>query len=171
VPVDPLANASARLMTPLELRCATKRRGCCTVSKIEIAAGSVVTSFAALDRVPRPTRHSLQVGEEQHALLAPRCLRYINHSCDPNSFLDVKGHQLVTLCPVAPGAELTVFYPATDWEMHAPFTCRCGSDRCLGWISGAAALAIGTLDGYVLNEHIRRLAERASRDSRSVGGT
>lgn len=66
----------------------------------------------------------------------------VNHSCAPNvafdlshprSSEDIQNEQypaewnLRTLSrPVAKGETLTFFYPSTEWDMGAPFTCACG---------------------------------------------
>lgn len=144
-------------------------RGSGVVSGIEIAAGSAVASFGATGRLSHPTRHSLQVSEWEHILLAPPLLRYVNHSCVPNTFFDVGRWLLVALSPVAPGEELTIFYPATEWEMKFPFTCRCGCDQCVGWIGGAAVLGGEALDGHAVSGHVRLLAERRRAIGPSAG--
>lgn len=66
----------------------------------------------------------------------------VNHSCTPNVAFDlshprtsegVENSQyptewnLRTLSrPIAKGETLTFFYPSTEWDMGAPFTCACG---------------------------------------------
>jgi hypothetical protein len=65
----------------------------------------------------------------------------VNHSCSPNVAFDLSHPRsstdieqerypaewnLRTLSrPVAKGETLTFFYPSTEWDMGAPFTCNC----------------------------------------------
>jgi len=83
----------------------------------------------------RPSRYSIQVGEELHvevpATAAPDAVpglypwRFLNHSCAPNAV--VRERALLALRPIDAGEEITFDYNATEWELTAPFTCRCGA--------------------------------------------
>lgn len=55
------------------------------------------------------------------------------------------------------GQELTFFYPSTEWDMAQGFDCFCGSEKCLGYISGAKNLSRNDLKGHWLSGHIREL--------------
>ncbi|MGH9481694.1 MAG: SET domain-containing protein-lysine N-methyltransferase [Terriglobales bacterium] len=84
-----------------------------------------------------PSRYSVQVGLSLH-LVPPRgsdrnpgeshddryIWRFLNHSCRPNAW--VRGRQLLALRPIAPGEEITFDYNCTEFDMAAPFPCRCG---------------------------------------------
>lgn len=116
--------------------------------------------------VPGPDRHFLQLGGATHARIEPEVLQLLNHSCDPNLVLDVDRLTLTALRPSERGEELTLFYPATEWEMAEPFACRCGTARCVGWIAGAAHLPTQALAGHPLAPHIRHnLEDRQARRS------
>ena len=65
-------------------------------------------------------------------------LSFVNHGCEPNVAFDVERSALIALSPIAPGDELTFFYPSTEWAMASPFDCVCGSPRCLGRVAGRA---------------------------------
>lgn len=58
----------------------------------------------------------------------------INHSCDPNGWLD--GLNLVARRAIAPGEEITIDYGAFHNETMAAFTCTCGAPNCRGVIRG-----------------------------------
>jgi hypothetical protein len=77
----------------------------------------------------------------------------VNHSCSPNVAFDLSHPRsstdieqerypaewnLRTLSrPVAKGETLTFFYPSTEWDMGAPFTCNCEeSVRSLSCFNG-----------------------------------
>ena len=61
-------------------------------------------------------------------------LRYINHSCDPNTYMRVSGvHvEFYALRDIATGEELTCDYGPTHHDGKLP--CRCGSTGCRGFI-------------------------------------
>jgi hypothetical protein len=105
----------------------------------------------------RPWRHSIQIAADAHAEPLPSFLRYLNHSCDPNLFVDVRAGEVTTLRPIAEGEELTFFYPATEWHMEAPFPCECGSPHCLREIRGASELPARILQRYRLSPVIVEL--------------
>jgi hypothetical protein len=110
----------------------------------------------------QPWRHSIQIGLHEHAEPLPNFLRYLNHSCDPNLFVDVRAKQVVALRPIATGDELTFFYPATEWRMQSPFPCACGAAQCCGGIRGAAELPAGVLHRYRLSAVIMELISMGS---------
>ncbi len=132
----------------------------CLKSRLEFEAGDVLASFSARRHCKKPHRMTVQVGESSHIELAPLCIELINHSCDPNVFFDVTRMEIVALRRIAPGDELTFFYPSTEWQMESPFDCECQSSRCLGRIDGASRLGPVTLSTHRLNAHIEaRFAE------------
>lgn len=102
--------------------------------------------------VPEPTQYSIQVGASTH--IDGPGTRYLNHSCDPNVFVDAQSLSVVTLRPVSAGTPLCFFYPSTEWRMAAPFRCGCGTPRCIGTVAGAAGTPQEVLSRYRLNRHI-----------------
>lgn len=58
------------------------------------------------------------------------CLRYVNHSCGPNTFMRRVGHRVefYSLRRIRAGEELTCDYGETHHEGQLP--CRCGSPSC-----------------------------------------
>lgn len=44
---------------------------------------------------------------------------------------------------------LTFAYFSTEWDMDQPFSCLCGTERCLGTIKGAKDIPSDTLIGLV----------------------
>jgi hypothetical protein len=96
------------------------------------------------DRVSRPSRYSVQIGEELHMDLGPGYSseemldryfwRFMNHGCDPNML--IAGEDVLALHDIEPGETLTFNYNTTEWNMAEPFRCRCGSPQCLGTIRG-----------------------------------
>ena len=74
---------------------------------------------------------------ERHALDAtesPRGFRFINHSCDPNTFIrctDVRA-EFYARRAIAKGEELTADYGESHHNGKLP--CRCGTARCRGFI-------------------------------------
>jgi hypothetical protein len=130
-------------------------------SRRPIKKGDVVCSFLAAQTLSEPTYLTVQTGKNEHITLDPDCLQYLNHSCDPNVFLDTDEKKLVCLRDVGAGEELTFFYPSTEWEMAQPFVCLCGSSRCLKLIQGASFLSSEVLRQYALTKFIvQRLIEQ-----------
>ncbi|MFL6164421.1 MAG: SET domain-containing protein-lysine N-methyltransferase [Jatrophihabitantaceae bacterium] len=123
-----------------------------------IPNGSMVLSFEDdVTRRSTPTVSSLQIGIDEHVDGPPTC--YLNHSCEPNIFVDTGTLTVVAIRDIEPGEDLQYFYPATEWDLAMPFACACGARSCLGLISGARELDQAVLNRYRLNEHIERLRE------------
>jgi hypothetical protein len=89
-------------------------------------------------------------------------LSSLNHSCDPNVRLDTCRMLVVAEREIAPGEEITYFYPSTEWDMAEPFECRCGSRNCLGVVRGAKHLSPEVLGRYFVNQHVLALREQLS---------
>jgi len=125
--------------------------------------GEVVCPIPATARHRRPERTTVQLDESTHAEVG--ILTSMNHSCDPNVRLDTSRMLVVAERDIAPGEELTYFYPSTEWDMAEPFECGCGSRDCLGVIRGAKHLPPEVLDRYFANRHVH-----APRQTPSMGG-
>lgn len=74
---------------------------------------------------------------ERHAIDATatrRGFRYINHSCDPNTFMRCTSRraEFYARRDIRPGEELTVDYGESHHEGR--LRCRCGAANCRGWI-------------------------------------
>ena len=131
-------------------------QGLCLVAGKPFAAGELIHRWSSRDVRPRPTYQSIQIGPDLHAFDL-EVVAYMNHSCDPSTRIDVALFTVVAARPLAPGDELTFFYPSTEWSMDRPFACACGAPACLGYVAGARYLAPEVLDRYFINPHILRL--------------
>lgn len=100
------------------------------------------------------TKRTVQIAYERH-ILEP-VLAYMNHSCDPNVYLDTENMVVVALRPINEAEEIRFFYPSTEWDMATPFKCYCGYKECLGIIKGAKHLDKNEYKvyRYVMNKHI-----------------
>ena len=78
----------------------------------------------------------MQIAEGKHAFGSEETVGYLNHSCEPNAFLDFTCLCVRALKDIPAGEELTINYAATEYEMHDSFRCDCGSPACLRTIRG-----------------------------------
>jgi hypothetical protein len=134
-------------------------RGSRLETGVPLKAGQVVARFIGCIELSAPTRYSIQTGLATH-IDDLGILANLNHSCAPSAIVDTQRLALIAARDLAPGEELTFFYPSTEWEMTYPFPCHCGTPACLGTISGAKDLPADVLARYVLNRHIRELLAR-----------
>ena len=102
--------------------------------------GIVLSTFNAGTVLSAPGMHSIQIDDGQHIVPNPYYLQYMNHSCVPNIFIDLKKREIKTIRTIKRGEEIVFFYPSTEWKMAEPFECSCGDDNCLSQISGAYRL-------------------------------
>lgn len=86
------------------------------------AAGRAIVAIVEL------RHHALDAGKTR------RGFRYINHSCQPNTFMRITATraEFYALRPIRRGEELTVDYGESHHEGRLP--CRCGAARCRGRI-------------------------------------
>lgn len=118
--------------------------------------GDLIISFSASSVQENPDRFTVQINKNKHMVLEPDYLKYLNHSCEPNCFIDVDNFQLIAIIPIKKGDELTFFYPSTEWDMSEPFECHCSTTACLQKIQGAAHITLNTLKRYQLSSFIQQ---------------
>jgi hypothetical protein len=126
----------------------------CLRAQRSFKAGDTLCSIDGIK--PGPKRWStIQVSRNHHIELCSDLL-YLNHSCDPNMFVDVQlasryvgqhiqaenedadekllsppsGHigYIRVLKDIQKDDPITFFYPSTEWEMDQPFQCHCQTD-------------------------------------------
>lgn len=133
--------------------------------------GDVIYHIEGHRVTPQPTYQTIQVGPAEH-IEELGVLAYLNHSCQPNTLVNVAELTVVAARDIAAGEELNFFYPSTEWEMDRPFICLCGAPQCVRLVAGAKYLSVDTLSRYFINAHIREmifatLAETVSLDHQS----
>jgi hypothetical protein len=117
--------------------------------------GEMICEIPTEKVVSKPNRYTVQIGRDRHTEVGK--LSALNHSCDPNVILDTERLIMVARRDIEKEEELSFFYPATEWEMDAPFICLCGSSNCIHVVAGARFLPLSTLENHYLNAHIREL--------------
>lgn len=64
---------------------------------------------------------------------------FINHSCSPNTKLDIEKRWFIAIKDISKNEEATFNYLTTEWDMKkwgTDFKCICGSKNCFGHING-----------------------------------
>ena len=81
-------------------------------------------------------RYAYPVGDDVYVTWSddPDSWKPINHSCDPNAWLD--GLNVVARHAIAAGDEITIDYATFCNEVMADFECSCDSPECRGIIQG-----------------------------------
>jgi hypothetical protein len=130
--------------------------------------GDIVYHITGHRVTEQVTYQTIQVGPHTH-IEELGVLAYLNHSCQPNTVVNVSDLTVVAVRDIAAGDELNFFYPSTEWEMDRPFVCLCGAPQCVRLVAGAKYLSVDTLSRYFINAHIREmifatLAETVSLD-------
>ncbi|MHB1310989.1 MAG: SET domain-containing protein-lysine N-methyltransferase [Gemmatimonadaceae bacterium] len=97
---------------------------------------------------PTPTRFSVQIGRGLHLdqeearnadeRVARYFWRYMNHHCEPST--EIRDRYVIARRDLAAGEDVTFDYNTTEYDLAEPFTCHCGSARCVGVVRGARHL-------------------------------
>lgn len=82
-----------------------------------------------------PTKHLHPKEDTLESRLATKWA-YLNHSCDPNTRINVSSLQLLAIKNIEANEELLFDYETTESLMAEPFQCSCGSENCRGEIKG-----------------------------------
>ncbi len=123
--------------------------------------------------IDHPTRYSIQIDEDKHIDGTPASNSYLNHSCDPNCYVDWDGVFLRAKRDLRAGEELTCNYLTTDWELHEKFVCRCGAPNCYGEMKGFGFLSREqqrALEPYVPEFMKRRMAATKRQPGAGIAG-
>ena len=125
------------------------------VTKQAYKTGEMICEMPSENIMDKPNRFTVQIAKDRHTHVGK--LAALNHSCDPNVVLDTERMLMIARRDIEKGEELSFFYPATEWEMQAPFICLCGSANCIHVVAGARFLPLSTLETHYLNKHIREM--------------
>ncbi len=112
----------------------------CLCANADIRKNEVLITYDG-PIINHPTRYSIQIDDGKHIEGTPESNAYLNHSCDPDAYVDWSGVSLRAMRDIASGEEITCNYLTTDWELHERFVCHCGSPRCYGELKGLKYLA------------------------------
>lgn len=105
--------------------------------KIGDLGGEIITLKEAEKRIKKLKRIAMVELSDEHALDAsvnPNELRYVNHCCDPNTYMRVLKNRVefYALKNIKAGEELICDYGETHHDGKLP--CRCGAANCRGFI-------------------------------------
>lgn len=140
-PVGGGVDTDDRVSAKIEIQEKNGGRG--VFAKEEIAINSVFKLEGVI--TDHPTMYSIQLGEDRHLNLPPDrevtqsqnfFWKYLNHSCQPNGEIDTSELTFRALRKIDQGEECTFNYLTTEYDMAAPFDCRCGAANCFGLIRG-----------------------------------
>jgi SET domain-containing protein len=124
----------SKYLPKLRTRARTGRRGRFAFEPIRQDA--VIIEFQDEELVDSRTRRSLQLDEGKHLCGRLASFGLANHSCDPNSWVDVEEKCARALRDISEGEETPFNYLTTEYEMHSGFHCKCGSSVCYETIRG-----------------------------------
>jgi len=83
----------------------------------------------------KPDKYTIQLGEDVHITCVSLTI-YLNHSCEPNTYIDVATKSIRALVDIEQDKEVTFNYLATEYDMESPFACFCNAPTCLRQIRG-----------------------------------
>ena len=107
--------------------------------KVGSLAGVIISKRKARQKVKESKSDSIAIvelwnGEALDATGESNEVKYINHSCGPNTYLRVNGYhvEFYALRDIAPGEELTCNYGPTHHDGKKE--CKCGAVNCKGFL-------------------------------------
>ena len=118
------------------------------IATCAIPAGTTLFRISGRETMA-PTRFSLQIGRDLHIdqgnahnsddVVQHFYWRYMNHDCEPTT--EIRSLEVVAVRDIAAGESVTFDYNTTEASLAEPFSCHCGSVRCVGVVRGARYLA------------------------------
>lgn len=110
-----------------------------------IPKGTLIIKFLGV-LLSKPSRYSIQINENEHLhpisidklIMKQLVWPYLNHSCNPNAYIDTNTLQLISLINIEANKEITFDYESTEYHMSESFRCNCKKQNCRGMIRGKA---------------------------------
>lgn len=84
----------------------------------------------------RPDKYSIQIDEHKHLSSLGNINDNLNHSCEPNGYIDFENLNFKALKNINKNEEITFNYLTTEWDISNKFECKCGSENCIHEIKG-----------------------------------
>lgn len=86
-------------------------------------------------------KESLQIDKDKFLESTVEFDNFLNHSCDPNCYIDWHSYNLVALRDIKKGEELSFNYNTAEYDLinlvkNCSFKCNCGSINCIGEVRG-----------------------------------
>jgi SET domain-containing protein len=116
-------------------------------AKNPIKTGSTIFRFEGRIGTDEETdAESMQIGENEFLESTIGFDNFLNHSCNPNCFVDWPTMNLVANQDIKIGEELTVNYNTFEYDLvnmvqNLAFKCNCGSEECYKEVKGFAFLS------------------------------
>lgn len=143
------AEENPKVLLPVDEHVSTTVRVAGSAGEFRLVAVRAIARGERLFRIEgiktrRPSRYSVQIGEDLHIDLGPGhshgeileryFWRFMNHACEPNAW--IRDREVVALHSIQPMEDVTFDYNSTEYDMAEPFACHCGSRICHGTIRG-----------------------------------
>ncbi len=100
-----------------------------------IPANCLIFKFKG-ELLSKPNKYSLQIDEKKHLDSSRDIDDNLNHSCEPNSYIDFTNLSLISKRVIKRNEEITFNYCTTEEKLSKPFECYCGSINCYKIIKG-----------------------------------
>ena len=104
------------------------------IASEDIGSGELIVQFSEQEIRRERTWRTMQIDSNKH--VRNDFLNFVDHSCEPNAFLDIDSLALVAIRDIPAKQPVTTFYPGSEVEMAESFVCKCGSSDCLKQITG-----------------------------------
>lgn len=117
------------------------------IASRDIPEGDTILIFER-HYVSASTNKTLHINDELYQLSrnSEAAENFINHSCEPNAYVDFQTIDLKALRNIHAGEEVTYDYCTSDWDNEDIFDCNCGSNVCRKRISGFKNLDLESRD-------------------------
>ena len=93
--------------------------------------GEILIDFTTAEEILEPDFRSIDLGNKH---VYHPVARYVNHSCEPNAYVDAQQQKLIAQCTINKNDEITFNYLVSERQITAPFDCNCTSAKCVGRI-------------------------------------
>jgi hypothetical protein len=112
------------------------------ITKTDVTQGEAILRFSGhlvTGKEVRNPNAALQVDQDLFLESQGAIDESLNHSCNPNCYVDFEDLTLRALKDIRHGEELTFDYNTSEYDLmqqDCAFLCHCGSKNCIGNING-----------------------------------
>lgn len=109
---------------------------CYLIATEDILHGEEIIDLKTLPICSKNSKYNITKSQKEYFETSKSLIAFLNHSCDPNLYINPLNWKIYAKHNIQTGDELTYNYLQTEFIMTNSFDCHCNQSFCFGYIEG-----------------------------------